>query len=221
MNIAAIDTETASKEGGMIEFAAVSENFNTSFMCDPGVDIQFEAMAVHHITPADIDGAISEDDAMARITSFGFNCFIAHNAAFDSKVLSGLDVEWICTLKLANRFYPDAPSYKLQVLRYWLNLELGDIVDGLVPHRALYDAWFCWQLYLQMKREFGFSDEDAVEISSEPMLVRTMPFGKHRGKPMSEVAFDLDYCEWLYRNVDLSDDINFSIEHFRELSNES
>lgn len=218
MRLAAVDTETANLDGGLLEFAAYfNDAVYEDFLCNPGIDISFEAMATHHITDDMVVGAISETEAIEKISTIASSVdyFVAHNADFDAKILSSVSVDWICTLKLARMFLPQAPSHKLQILRYWIGLDEPVCTKSLYPHRALYDAAFCMQLYRFMKSEFNFTDEEAAQITSEPCILHTVPFGKYKGKSMKELAFDFDYCDWLFRNTDVSDDLSFSIDWYR------
>lgn len=215
MRLIAIDTETTGflPHGKVCEIGAFDTRVASQALIDPGVPMPPEASAIHHLTDADLIGKPSIGDVWSQFEGMA-DVFIAHNAAFDREMLPETNKPWICTEKLASYYYADAPSYSLQVLRYWLKLEI-DTPEGLHPHRALYDAICCAELYRYMVLEFGFTVEQAIDISNKPTLLRKMPFGKYKDQPLSSVAADDGYVDWLYKNADLSDDLAYSIKYWK------
>ena len=53
-----------------------------------------------------------------------------------------------------------------------------------------------------------------VEISKNPVLIRVMPFGKHKGQKMDKVP--RDYLEWLL-TTDLDEDLKYTVGHYLPL----
>ncbi len=53
-----------------------------------------------------------------------------------------------------------------------------------------------------------------IEISKSPVLIRRMPFGKHKGQKMDKVP--RDYLEWLL-TTDLDEDLEYSVKHYQGL----
>lgn len=94
------------------------------------------------------------DEVMASFSEFiaGEN-LIAHNASFDKRFLDtelerinlGYSGEFTCSLLIARRLIPDAPSHSLGELIRYKNID----TDG-VFHRALADAQMTAKLWLQM-----------------------------------------------------------------------
>jgi len=210
-----IDTETTGlpPDGKVCEIGACSpfsDPMDIQDLVDPGVPISPEASAIHHITDDDVVGKPSIGEVWSEYDSIT-DVFVAHNAEFDKAMLPETDKPWICTKKLAAYFFEDAPSYKIQVLRYWLRLEVFT-PPNLYAHRALYDAIVCSELYLYMRDAFGFSDEQAIEISQQPMMIRSMPFGKYKGQPLSNVAADSGYIDWLYKQDNISPDLIYWLD---------
>jgi exodeoxyribonuclease X len=79
---------------------------------------------------------------------------VAHNAHGDVAVLRRHLGEWDCpevvdTLRLARRLLPRQPSYKLGALVDVLSLDDG-LPEGLVPHRATYDALVAARLFVRL-----------------------------------------------------------------------
>ena len=106
--------------------------------------------------------------------------------------------------------WPDAPSYGNQTLRYYLKLELPKLEGrGSSPHSALYDAVTTAGVLIKLLAERTV--EELVVISNNPVLLRTMPFGKHRGEAFKDVP--KDYLRWLNRQTDLSEDLKHTLEH--------
>jgi exodeoxyribonuclease X len=98
--------------------------------------------------------------------------------------------------------WPDAPSYKNQVLRYWLGLEVPFLGSALYPHRALYDALVTAALVERMLQTHTV--EELLLLTTEPVLLKTIRFGTHRGKLWEEVPDG--YLRWILRQGQKKDD---------------
>jgi exodeoxyribonuclease X len=231
MRYVVIDTETSGfpEEGGrLVEVAARTRHpdiFDFAALCDPGHPIPPQAMAVHHITDQDVAGEPAPEVIVGRMMedmSVGLDeevVWVAHNAAFDRQFLPGLPGEWICTWRCAMHIWPDAPSHSNQVLRYWLGVD-GDpgfeLPEGLAPHRALYDIIVTEAILRRMlsevvhKRLGGDADSRArlvelIRLSTAPVMLTTMRFGKHRGQKF--VDLPSDYLSWMLRQSDMDSDV--------------
>lgn len=181
---------------------------NDEFRClfetyvDPKRDIPPEAKCVHHITEKMVAGSPSEDLAVdMMLSSLGVldgDLFIAHNARFDRGFLKRIDSEiekglrHICTMKCAKVIWPDAPGYANQFLRYWLNLE-PRLPQGLMPHRAAYDIAVTATIFAEELKHKSL--DELLEISNNPILLKRMPMGKHKGEPFDRVP--LSYLKWI------------------------
>ncbi len=217
MTFRVIDTETCGLEGGVVEIASVDvENgLLTNPMSDlvcPDRAIGYEAMAIHHIT----EEMVADKQRIAKTVGryHGSPYYVAHNAAFDRRMLPEMHGEWICTVKLARKLYPGL-KYSNQYLRYALNLAVT-VPDGLYPHRALYDCYVTAALLVKIMADSGWSAAEMVALSNQATLVTTLKFGKYRGQPMERIAReDPGYLKWLLGNLkDLSADMRFSINHY-------
>ncbi|MGV7222837.1 MAG: putative quorum-sensing-regulated virulence factor, partial [Nitrospinales bacterium] len=51
--------------------------------------------------------------------------------------------------------------------------------------------------------------QEMIQISSNPVLIARMPYGKHRGELFSEVP--RDYLEWL-SGTDLDEDMAYTVK---------
>lgn len=234
MRIAICDTETTGlpEEGevGVVEYAHAILDTETmrvaghySVLCNPGIPIPPEARAVHHISDADVAGRPPLAEVLGRLDFSGVHAMCAHNAAYDRPLVVAAGVEipwWICTYRCALHLWPDAPSHKNQVLRYWRDVEpmwpglhlraLMESSGAMVPHRALYDVCTTAGLLIDLLRTAAERGEDEdpgralLALTDRPVLLGTCRFGKHRGTPWSEVP--RDYLQWMLRSGAQMDD---------------
>lgn len=198
-----------------------------SVLINPGIKIPIEAMTVHHITDEMLKDAPSFTEAfMDFIDESWFDddlYFVAHNSRYDLEVLrkeiEDSDIEeemkemlltgpfspnrWICTLRLAKHIIPpdayeNGTQYSLWFLTYFLGLKVPNDVE---PHRAGCDTVVCGQLFEYLFAASGCeSIEELVELERSSILTRMWPFGKHKGKLISETP--LDYIVWALKNLD-------------------
>lgn len=175
-------------------------------------EIPPEARAVHHIDPRQVSPGApncaprhSVVSALLQAEEPGDMFYAAHNAKFDAGFLPELTLPWICTYRCALHIWPDAPSHKNQVLRYWLDLQpREDLMAGLAPHRALYDTAVTAELLRRMLETN--TPEELVRLTTTPVLLTTCRFGKHRGEPWADVP--VSYLRWMRSNGVQSDDMD-------------
>ena len=219
------DTETTGTDpqvDRLVELAGVElsdkrPEFTT--LVDPQRDIPPEAMAIHHITREEtLDQPVEHGALLKMFTHFEdeIQVFAAHNAkvdrAFLERILNGrLGAHWICTYKCALVVWPDAPGHSNQVLRYWLKLKV-DVPPGLFPHRALYDCYVTREILRELLKHKSVAE--LIQISSGPVLLTKVTFGKHKGKLWSEV--DYGYLKWCVGPQGLVDneDALFTAQHY-------
>jgi len=159
-----------------------------SILVNPGRPIPAEASAIHHLRDCDVVDAVPPDVACAEVAKAG-DYYVAHNAAFDPQFFGGGDKPWIDTWKCALRVWPDAPSHKLQVLRYWLKFDDNPQFDRTCSepaHRAGADAYCCAFLLVELLN--ASTVEQLVKWSSGPALLVTCYMNKHRNKRWRDVA---------------------------------
>lgn len=191
-----VDSETTGTEendkacevaGFLCEGTKIISHYQT--LVNPGIPIPAIASAVHHITDKDVKDAPNIEDAMAPFFDEDFDFVVAHNADFDMRMMDFGEAPWVCTWKLANKVYPDAPSYKLQVLRYYLGLPDPVIAQAQFAHRGLYDSEVCSHLFFDLLSKAVSDDpvDKMIQISSNPILLRKVGFGKHAGQMWADV----------------------------------
>lgn len=214
-----LDVETTGMEDHdqVVEIAAICGRFfergmpiesTVNTLIDPGIPIPPVASAVHHITDQMVRGKPALDDVMERFPVA--DLYVAHNAAFDRRFLPQLKAApWACTMKIAFAEFDDAPSYGLQALRYWLETPGPAPDEGSHAHRAMYDVDTLAGLFDDL-RSRGWDKDRMIEVSNRPRLLRTIPFGKHKGAKLTDVPGD--YLAWLRRQPDLDEDLAYTLK---------
>lgn len=215
------DTETTSLdflEAEVIQLATVdyepgwSLTYNQFFK--PSKPIPPEVSAITYITNRMVDDSSSFDSELKQVeTMLGDKEFlVAHNAFYDEKVLARYNLKHspiICTMRMAKKLYesdPNITAYNLSYLRYALDLPID---DNMIAHRADDDAYVTAVLFehlvnyavdqwhIKANESIG---NHLIEWLSEPIIIHTMPFGKHKGKKMIDVP--LSYWQWALENMD-------------------
>lgn len=167
------------------------------------------ASAENHIEDEDVADAPLLPSLMDRVTGGDFQAAAAHNASFDTGFLP-LEVPVICTLRLAQRLWPDLEKHSNQFLRYHFKLPCHE-VKALVAHRALADAIVTAHLLkfeleevLRRAKEPGaVTVAKLVAWNNGPILLLTCRFGRHRGTPWAQVP--KDYLRWMISPTGMTD----------------
>lgn len=208
-----VDTETTGVDPAtckVVELAYVLTNLTEvlasgSFLVNPGCPIPPEASAIHHLVDEDVAEALPLEAVMAdlplQLRGFKVGAFVAHNAAFDAAFLPTLRQRpWICTMRLAKRFFPDASGYSNQFLRYWLKLAVPE-AQGLAAHRALADAFVTAATLRHLLSKIVDDPawpQDPSQLGAhlaQPIILKTCGFGKHKGLPWKDVP--RSYLTWM------------------------
>lgn len=195
---------------------AVCELFN------PGRPISIDAMAIHHITNKMVQDRppFQGSDTHAKLialVSDDTNAMVAHNAKFDVAMLNKEGINprnVICTIKLARYLDKNGviPNYNLQYLRYYLGLKVEAQAHDALGDISVLEAVF-YRINAKFQEIEGLDDPIAemTRISSNPILIPGMPFGKHKGLPFNQVP--LDYLEWLL-STDLDEDMEYTVNTY-------
>lgn len=167
----------------------------------PTTEIQFGAMAVHHILESDLLNCRGNSAFSLPINT---EYLVGHNIDFDWKVAGSLNVKRICTLAMARSVWPQAGTHTLGALCYMLasdkeavRLELRD------AHNALADCYLCARVLYAAIDACGEdlrTWEDVYQFSERARIPTHMSFGKHVGKAIAEVPYD--YRAWYARQPD-------------------
>lgn len=154
--------------------------------------------------------------------------YVAHNAAYDRQVLAVAfgkcgttddlkvihdDSRWLCTWRLSRHILQhdfDDIEYGLSYLRYKLDLPVS---DGLRPHRAADDTYLCAILFehlVSLALQKGMVQDGAAlgqqlnALCWSPIILATWPYGKHKGKLLTEIPDD--YYAWAFKNMGTFDE---------------
>lgn len=196
--------------------------------------IEIGAMAVHHITEKMIKdkplfiGSPAYHDLKERFNKN--HIFIAHNAQFDVAMIEkeGLKVgPVIDTLKIARHLDPNEKidSYALQYLRYLLGIEVKAIAHDAWGDILVLEQLF-YRLLKKIVEEKNISQDEAldymIDISKQPILYRTMKFGKYAGQRFEDIAqTDPGYLKWLLGEKEKEEipdeNMIYSLKHYLHL----
>ncbi|MCW8820654.1 MAG: exonuclease domain-containing protein [Sulfurovum sp.] len=204
-------------------------------LCLAPVPISIEAMEVHNITPDVIadKGLYDETDFALKILQLNHkeNYLIAHNISFDLAMLEkeGFQNNYtlIDTLRCAKHLLPDSPNHRLQYLRYALELyqieqaEADNIGITIKAHDAIGDVLVMKLLLsklvrLTQERYAGVNPmQKLAELTQTPVMMKTFKFGKYKDREIAEVVNeDRGYITWMRANLDLDEDMEFTLDHY-------
>uniref|UniRef100_UPI000E2F09FD exodeoxyribonuclease X n=1 Tax=Klebsiella pneumoniae TaxID=573 RepID=UPI000E2F09FD len=109
--------------------------------------------------------------------------------------------EWICTMKLARRLWP---GIKYSNMGLYKSRKLSVATPpGLHHHRALYDCYVTAALLQRIIKDSGWTPEQMVQITEQPVLLKKFKFGKYRGQEIDRIAQeDPGYLLWMLKSID-------------------
>lgn len=127
-----------------------------STLVHPGIAIPARATAVHGIRDRDVRGAPSIAEALALFDTVVPEAalVLAHNLAFDARYLHLKTRMSACTVRLARRAWPQAPSYANGKLAHWLGVD----ISNMRTHRALNDARITAEILHRIVHAFQLRD---------------------------------------------------------------
>jgi exodeoxyribonuclease X len=119
-------------------------------------------------------------------------------------------VKRICTLALARSLWPTLDSHTQSALLYYFERDTAR--DQLRnAHSALADVWICSKIVGQIIDKLHPASLDALwEMSEKARIPTIMPFGKHKGEPISQVP--TDYKLWMLRQDNVSEFLRKALE---------
>lgn len=229
------DTETTGNEPKkdfvcQLAYKTNTETFNELYK--PSIPIPPEASAITHITNKMVaeKKAFQESENYKNIKTLFENpdsVVVAHNAKFDLAIIEKENIipsNFICTLRVARALDKEniIPQYKLQYLRYYLDIDIE-----ASAHDALGDVLVLEKLFerllTKIMKEESCDEEKAIEkmidISSRPSLMNMFNFGKYNGKTVKEVSIiDRGYLEWMLaqkeQNPDNEEDWIYTLRYY-------
>lgn len=174
---------------------------------NPGKPISLGALATHHIMDEEL---VDCPPASSFTLPENLDYLIGHNVDFDWEVTGRPEVKRICTLALARSLWPELDSHNQSALLY--HLERNTARDQLRnAHSALIDVGICAVILDYICRQQNIKTIEELYAASEIARTPTvMPFGKHKGLPLSEVP--ADYKTWLLSTGDLDPYLRKALE---------
>ena len=122
-------------------------------------------IAIHGITPQMVWDKPRFCDCWSQIKPYlEGKTVVAHNASFDVGALKrtlemfGIALptfDYLCTVKLSQKAYPELPSHKLNMLGYALGIEFSH-------HTACDDAYACAEVLLHIINDFGVNSIEEI-----------------------------------------------------------
>lgn len=189
-------------------------------LCDPGYPIEIGAKATHHITEDELKGH-PHPDTIIQDLDLNADYVVAHNLKFEQSFYQP-SIPGICTLKCARVLAPEAPGYKNQELRYYFNLQL-DKQRADPPHRAGPDTYVTAHILLELLKLSAKMGGDfvsrLVQITNEINMLKTIPFGKYRGRTFQDISVaDPGYLRWIVSNPQAEPEVLKTAKHFLGMS---
>ncbi len=235
-NLLFLDVEATglTEDDRLVQVAYDFEGIEKEAMFNPGRDMEIEAMEVTHITNKHLEGKETFQGSdfyneLKEVLEKDETIFIAHNAPYDIGMIEREEIKVgksIDTYKIAQALDVKSkiPAFRLQYLRYYLGLEVKDVV----AHDALGDVRVLRAVFERMydKMIDGSTHDEViakmVKITSEPMLIKRLTFGKHRGELVADVARnDRGWLQWLLSqkesdaaNGDIDEDWIYTLKHY-------
>ncbi len=206
-------------------------------LCGSETPIKIEAMEVHNIVPELIEGKppFIASKFYRDLSSLNSpdNYLIAHNIKFDLGMLinEGFKnrMQLIDTLRCSKHLYPNSPYHRLQYFRYSLGLykkeqeEARKYNISIKAHDAIGDVLVMKLLLSKLVEQIRVKYPDInpmnklVELTKQPVILQIFGFGKYKGENIESVARkDINYIKWMYNNLDLDEDMKFTLEHMIE-----
>lgn len=163
--------------------------------------IRLGAMAIHHITDEDI--LLCEPGSTFKLPDDA-DYLVGHSVDYDWAAIGKPPVRRICTLALARAAWPDLDSHSLGAVIYYLDRRHAKMILRNA-HNAASDVIAASLVLREALKTLGPISgwEDAWRLSEAARVPKTMPFGKHRGKKISELP--ASYVKWLLRDAEIDE----------------
>jgi len=179
----------------------------------PDSPVTAETSSITTITNRMVDGSPNFKDCTAEVQKQinAYKYMVAHNSYYDEGVFKAHGISFpktICTMRFAKKLYKDdvnITKHNLSFLRYALDLPIPDDVPA---HLADADVLVAALLFVRLVEDAitaghldvaaGNLGEQITDWLDQPVIITIMPFGKHKGKKLTEVP--IDYWQWALEN---------------------
>jgi DNA polymerase III subunit epsilon len=215
-----LDCETTGldpKENRIIEVAVVRFTLDTVLaefesLVDPECVIPETSIVFHHITQDMVADKPRIKEILPELLSLiGNSIVVGHGIEFDMKIVAYaaerygipctlLKNQFLDTLRMA-RLYGESPVNSLEQLRKHFNIQ----PEG--AHRAMSDVIVNVEVFKHLAKRYK-TTEQLFEALSRPIMFKTMPLGKHKGRLLKDVP--VEYLIWAAKK-DYDQDLLFSL----------
>ncbi len=242
MKIIILDTETTGNKDEdricQLSYLVVNENLEIeeihNELVKPPLDIKYEAMAVHHITPEMVEDKpkIKYTEAFKRLKELNSpeNIIVIHNSEFDLNMLKKEDFnsffKSIDTFRILKHLLPEG-KFSLQYNRYALGLyrkenEICEKYDIQInAHDALGDVIVLHLLLEYIIKNLDKNFDELIELTKKPVLYDKFYQGKYKFEKIKDVFIKHpDYIEYMLSLADIDPDVKYSIEKILETTEE-
>lgn len=191
-------------------FTEILEKFES--LVNPECQIPESSIAIHHISQEMVKGQPKIIEVLPQVVKMiDKHIIVGHGIKLDLNFLSESakrnqfpasfdSATTIDTLRLA-RLYGESPTNSLEKLREHFNIE----PEG--AHRAMSDVTVNISVFKYLAKSFK-TTEQLLERLKKPILLKTMPLGKYKGRPFHEIS--LEYLQWA-SHADFDQDLLFSV----------
>ncbi len=199
-------------EIAIVKFRGETILESAEWLVNPECEIPETSIAIHNITPDMVKDAPKESEILAEVLRIaGNHIVVGHGISFDIALVvnaakrSGIHCtlqhnRTIDTLRMA-RLYGESKTNSLNNLRQHFNVT----AEG--AHRAMSDVIVNIEVFRHLARSFRTSEEIMRRLE-KPIMMKTMPLGKYKGRLMKEVP--LEFLYWMAnKNFDM--DLLFSV----------
>jgi DNA polymerase III subunit epsilon len=181
-------------------------------LINPECEIPESSIAIHHITPDMVKDQPTIKEVLPHILKMiGNYTIVGHGIKFDVDIVANAaeknripcsirNNKTIDTLRMA-RHYGESPVNSLEQLRKHFHIPL----EG--AHRALNDVIVNVDVFRNLAKDYKNLGH-LFQVLSKPILLKIMPLGPHKGRPLKEVPFE--YLQWAARK-EFDEDLTFTI----------
>lgn len=225
-----LDTETTGlnhKIDDICQFAAIvtyegcedAQIQVISTLCKPSIPIPKEVEALHGISNDMVKNSPTSSEVIKEFAEEIYTLAKretvvvgGHNVVFDQRFLmkhseSLYRADTICTMRIARRYFEGAQNHKLGYLyRDFAKLHSPRTTK---EHDALSDVWMSYELlrFWMQRDNMTQSYGELSLLLNTSTNIKTMPFGKHKGKAM--VDLPVSYLQWVVEQPS----IDFDVKH--------
>lgn len=192
------------------DFERILESYET--LINPGIPIPENTIEIHNISDEMVEGKPTAAKVLSKVLEIvDGHIIVGHGIQLDMMFIAEeckrasipckiLENPFFDTLRMA-RLYGQSPVNSLERLRQHFNIA----EEG--AHRAMSDVIVNIEVFKYLAEGFKTVNELQRRLE-KPILLKTMPLGKHKGRAFSDIP--IEYLRWA-ANKDFDQDLLYSI----------